>query len=592
MYKCSNSRKKNPTCHPGHKPRKKNQLTMAISCTMILTLLALCLPIGGVKGNFGSPVVDGSKDANYSLIVNGSLVNKSFNVYQMNNEEYYWFYLESLGNITFNEFYMNRSGLELNISQNTNLTGLFEFVFSPARLALEFKLDSNFVPGTLDFQLNHDMNESHSFPIIAFPEPIAPEEPEDTYGYGLTEFMQGLGDLLFANGWLSVFFWVIVIIWFWRSMQRKIWILRKEGSIKGRDWGRWIKEEQISLPGATPMRLWRHKFKTDVAKTATVQYAYCQYNKEEILAKTQFKRINGFWLALPYIRLGTLKLRPDQYYREPKMVKSIGNYITRVFYYLCCWIPKLNDEIYNWIQWEDSNTIVKSIPYLYINYAEDRIIEMIETQFEEKIFDEINQVEVWTSRSEKLTKEQIVLLEKQDNVKNVRKGEKTLQIQSFNNLDEALADKFSREELMAIHRYKESLMDSKIKQLNERLESTIETLENERRARVEEVQDMLDKMAEHSDYLNQNMAHYIAKASGIKNLGVGSKDALQIVMRQALEDYLKNSDKIQRRDELLREKEFAELQEKFNQAQRDLSKKTQNDIDLGEITIEHDNNEE
>ena len=145
---------------------------------------------------------------------------------------------------------------------------------------------------------------------------------------------------------------------------------------------------------------------------------------------------------------------------------------------------------------------------------------------------------------------------------------------------------------MAIHRYKESVLDNKIQRLNQKLEDTINQLEVERRERTEEKQNLLNQIAEHTEYLDQNLSSYIAKAIGLKQIGLGSQDILEQTLGNALQDYLKHSDKIKKKQELEREAEFKRLQEDLMKAQRELQKKTANDIAMGDIEVEHANSEE
>lgn len=535
---------------------------------------------------YGTATVDGQLDASYTCIYNATEKNAVFSILQANQAEFYFYLLSNPGkNFTFKNFTIVRPGLIISINTTTSLAGLYSFVFSPSRDGLEMMLSSVLVPADFEFYVN---GYGYSFSITKFVKPLPP--PKDI-GFGLEEFIILIGNFLFAGSWGSVFTWVIGIIWLWRSMTRKTWIIRMPDSLRGNDYGRWIKEEVANIGGT---RYWRLTFKIDKAKTARVQEVYSFYNKEELIAKASFKRINGFWLAMPYVRIGTMKLRPNQYFYPKEFVNSTWNKFKRALYIITCWIPKINDSMYALLEFKDSSTITTEIPFLYLNYAEDRVIELYKCTWEEEKFDATIQADRIFTEHNELTKEEIELIKKQKNVvkNSLKVGDKNLKIKSYDNLDEALSDKLSREELMATHRFKESLFDYEHEQMQERLEAMIDTLQSERRKRVEQKQEMLDEIEEHTSYLQQNLSHYVAKAIGMKSIGAGTKDVLAEIMKESMKDFMRHSDDVKKKHELSKDERIKETENEIDRLKNELKKKTTNDIVASEIKIEHTNSED
>lgn len=568
-------------------PRKSFTILALIMIGLIITAIPRAtssISTNASKSSFGSAIIDGNLDTNYTCIYNATNDGGNFNVYLMNTADTAFFYIEGMGNFTIQNFMMNLPGMQIYIATNTELDDFYSFVFTSDRHSLEFSMTRSLVATNFNFSINGILMKL-IINFFVYIKPVGPPEPT----FGLSDFIAFLSTLAFAQGWVSVLFWVIFVIWTWRAMNRKIWILRKAGQIQGVDYGRWIKEELVNLQGT---RLWRHTFKTDAAKTATVTEVYSDFNKEELIGKTRFKRINGFWLAMPNARVGTLKLRPDQYFPTKVFVKNPVNYLKKLFYYLLCWIPKLNDSIYASIKYiKDSTNPVKEIPFLYVTYAEDRVIEIYECSWQEKVFDKTQQKEIIVDRKADLTKEELQLLKALEGLVkgSLKQSEVKLKTHKFETLDEALSDKMAREELMANYRFKEANLNHMIDGLNTRLETTIDTLQNERRERVEEMQKTLDNINQHVDYLNQNMANYVGRAIGMHSIGVASRDIMETVGKEALKDFMQHSDEIKKKALADEQERVKELKEKYDKAKMELSKKTTNDIAPGEIKIEHTN---
>lgn len=554
---------------------KTAMISMAI---VLVASIAASLP--GVSASRGTATVDGQLDEGYTLVYNATRYNATFDVYQRNDASTYWFFLRMVGeNDTFQSFVLEKPTLLVNVTGNTVMPGLYTFAFTTSRDGLEFAMTGYLVSSSFTFLVN---NVSYTFPISAFPAP--PPPPDDRVGP--SKMMEFLANLFGAAGWPSVFFWVVVIIWFWRAATRKTWIVRKPGSVQGHELGRWIKEEEVLLGGT---RYWRHTFKTDAAKTATVEQFYADHCKEELIGKTRFRQINGFWLAMPWIRVGTMKLRPDQWFPRKVEGKSPAAQFKKFLYYMLCWLPKVNDELYRNRDWQEAGEVVREIPFLYVTFAEDRVVDVYQTTWEEKRFDAETQREDWIVESKQMTKEEIAILRKMDDVRQITIGPVSFMVRSYQNLDDALNDKFSREELMATHRYITNELDARIEQLNTRLEGTITTLENERRQRTEALQEQMNAMNDHNTFIKQNMKHYIARAVGLKDLGLNTTDAIETVLKDAVTEYMKHSDAILKKRMLEQEAEVKKLQDQNKQLEIELKKRTRNDVDPAEVVVEHAN---
>lgn len=515
-----------------------------------------------VAGEYGKSKIDGilNPAENYTLLINGS---KSqgypFDLYQENdNGAFYWYFqaynrievnittnvttnITTIFNITFENFSYAYKDININVSANSAVYGIYGVVFNVDRTAMEVMLSRSIAKeGDFTFWVN---GINYTISIVAS-EPPEPPEPPLEYEIGLTEIMQFLIDLVFAKSWLSVVFWVLFIIAFWRATKRKIWILRKETSFKGKEYGRWIKEEIESIGGD---RFYRHTFKTDAAKTAKVNVVYSDYNKEELVGKCAFQRINGFWYAFPYTKVGKLKLRPDQYFPKQEMSKTPLNYLKRFVYYLCCWIPKLNDELYKSIEYIKTSEIVKEIDFLYLIFPEERVVEVFSVSWYNQDIDIDEVKEVWNPKTGKLTKEEIALLQQQDQSSNpngtvrlIEVGNNSFEIRKFASLNEAMDNQLAKEELIATYRYKIGELDYIIRRINGRLEKTINVLEDERRKRVEDKQDMLFRLNEYTSLLNQNLPNWIGTAVGLQRIGVSRETALQETLKKAIMEFQQN----------------------------------------------------
>lgn len=572
------------------KPSTRGKAQKFVIC-LGLFMIGLTCTVQVSKASYASASVDGLLDPSYTMVFNGTQKGSNISLYQSNTQSYFYFYAVSLTNETFSSLKLTYPGIVITANEAVGFANLYKVAFSSDRSGVEFMLLSTFVASNFTFQLN---TAQFTFSISAFPKPEDPttKPPPDI---GLTEIVKWLGDLMFAQSWLSVIFWVVIVIWFWRALTRKIWIMREPGSLIGRDFGRWIKEESVLLKGETQTRLWRHTFKCDVGKTVKVQQVYSRYNREELIAKGKFKQIAGFWLMMPYVRVGKFKLRPDQYYYELIFKKSLINYLNKFFYYILCWVPKLNDALYSKIKFvEDEKRVVKEIDFLFLTYAEERVIQVFPTEWKEKELDRDKFEYKDVMRKQDLTKEELALIQNNTNVykDSIVTGKPYMEVRRYDDLDQAINDKLSREELMATYMYKQSVLDNKIDGLNDRFLGVVDQLNFERRERGNEIQNVLAKMEDHSEFLKQNMPTYLARALGLKNLGMGSKTVIETVLKEALQEFYKHSDDLHKKDLQERNAEVKDLNDEIEKLKRELKKKTQNDIVNGEISVEYETTEE
>jgi hypothetical protein len=174
------------------------------------------------------------------------------------------------------------------------------------------------------------------------------------------------------------------------------------------------------------LNLWEMIFKTDAVGTYSIRRIWCRHTPEELISRTKFSTVYAFIYHLPYITI-RMKDVPSHILMTDKVPsKKWYNYIIRVFYALCCWIPYMNNKIHSAIKMvdkldADGNIVyIKQIPVLEEDFGEEQLNRVFSTKYEELMRNEFTGLENWEEKFlDGVTSREIVDMQRHSKIRSI-----------------------------------------------------------------------------------------------------------------------------------------------------------------------------
>lgn len=557
----------------------------------ILALVVIGLATPG-RATYTTPRLDGVRDGTYTTLLTGNATNVS------SANDGTWFYVHVTHNASITSLAITHGAVAINITTNTTISGVLAARFAANRTMLEvavpvalhvaaFTLD-----GVLLFQS-----------ATLFPRPPEPEPEPKPRPVSLTELMGQMG-------WPTL----LLLSWagfgFWHMSKRRIWLVRGENSIKRVELGRWLGEEERKLGGTS---YWMHTFKDALTGVRRTYYTDAVNCKDVLYLKSRFNEYNMLYVELPYLRTGTMPLRPDQQFPERVERKTPRARLIKFLYHLLSWVPSVGDSLYRAREFTETKKMVTEIPYLYVTYEEDQLVAVHDVSWQERVLNDETKSEVWLTRTKRMSVDEIAVLQTQDltrrpgyqvkqswsqaqrdahdatlgSIRNVdvRTENVSFVVRSFNSYEEALNDMLTREKLAAKSRYEIDELKWNVADLNERWMASVRDRERLERDSTVRYHAFIDDVNRNRDHYRDSVAHLVGHAAGLRDIGASERTAWDAAIRQAIHDAEQKLRAEEQRGVRSDIERIKKLEREIAEARAELKRATRTDIMPGEVHV-------
>lgn len=370
---------------------------------------------------------------------------------------------------------------------------------------------------------------------------LAKEDKEDKKAeFTLLDYIDSLSKELTV--WHGVLIGAVVIgvvlafiILIWRYGEFPIVLVQKGSKYGSKKLGRFIDiERSKDLP-----EYWILKFKS--AEHGVREY-YCTENFEEI-KQQNFNRWYIVYFEFPHYI--SMKLKLDESDQFPELVRKKGKFNTfkYIIYRICCviiWNKYIIRKIYDSIEFEKSDNMVKKVRLLQLEYLLEEITHVCDISYKKEIvdkklgkrFQDYHEIDVPLYKVEDLKKDSKV---DQESIKTSNDRIITSKIYDFK---DAVNKRKSVNEIRSIMDLKLRRSNKELLELTTDYNTVREVLRKSKKESMLELQNTIEQIQKESDLTPDNLASFTAKILSLTNAGAKVENAVRI----AIETYLSNQD--------------------------------------------------
>lgn len=405
---------------------------------------------------------------------------------------------------------------------------------------------------------------------------------------------QSVWNLFFTAGPISGIIWASFVIALWRIAQRPWFMVSKSaGDRRSILLGKLVDcEKSERLNG---VYVYRFKYGAKI-----IEY-FCKENYETLKTQVAFDKFMIYWEFYPDLIPVNLTLPEEIRWNKTEIGKGkkfVKNYLLYALKYLTCMIPSthLAKWIDNAIIRVDTREKIESIPYLVVDFVEDRITTVYDVSYDESILDPSQKKIVWKSiekpgahfsQIEDL-KRHLVDDKSEPSMNAIRKlkiSEPKQILEQYSTLRDANKDRASRLQIKAIADAKMLLYDFKLEQMT-KLYLETESKYNQQTLNFNvELRKQMQTVRKELDFNRQKLPEIVAEIFGKTQTGVGYQKAIEDALSKHLNTFNDTERAFFKTQLDIKEKALTEAQRRIQHLEEKILQKNANDLTINDLKI-------